>query len=115
MRVTNGNDISPTATLAGYVVAGGASSRFGSDKARAALNGQTMLARMCHLVDEVTGSVSVVAPPRRYAEFDVWVVEDLWSGQGPLGGIVTALTATAETYDGREWNLIIGCDMPFLT
>lgn len=74
-----------------------------------------MLARMCRLVDEAIGSVSVVAPPHRYAELDVRVVEDLWPGQGPLGGIITALRTTAETGGGCEWNLIVGCDMPFLT
>ena len=56
-----------------------------------------MLLRMCDLINDVKGSVRVVAPPRRYPEFDVWVVEDLWPGYGPLGGIITALTATAET------------------
>jgi molybdenum cofactor guanylyltransferase len=115
MSVTNGSKISPTAVIAGYVMAGGASERFGFDKARAELGGKTMLARMSALVEEVTGSVSVVAPARRYDQFDMWVVEDLWPGQGPLGGIITALTATAETDGGREWNLIVGCDMPFLT
>jgi molybdopterin-guanine dinucleotide biosynthesis protein A len=115
VSVTNGSNISPTAVLAGYVMAGGASTRFGFDKARAELCGNTLLARMCGLVQEVTGSVSVVAPPRRYGEFDVWLVEDLWPGHGPLGGIITALMATAETDGGRDWNLIVGCDMPFLT
>ena len=115
MTVTNGANISPTAIIAGYVLAGGASTRFGFDKARAEIGGQAMLTRMCTLIDDVTGSVSVVAAPGRYGEFGVWVVEDLWPGHGPLGGITTALVATAQTPGGREWNLIVGCDMPFLT
>src|SRR5258708_3342184 len=115
MTKTNGNNISPTSTLAGYVLAGGASSRFGFDKALAELGGKAMLTRMASLIEGATGSVRVVAPPRRYTEFDVWVVEDLWPGHGPLGGIITALIATAETDGGRDWNLIVGCDLPFLT
>jgi molybdenum cofactor guanylyltransferase len=115
VTVTKGSNISSTAVVAGYVLAGGASTRFGFDKARAEIGGEAMLARMCALVEHVTGSVSVVAPPGRYAEFGVWVVEDLWPGHGPLGGIITALMATAETDWGRDWNLIVGCDMPFLT
>jgi molybdopterin-guanine dinucleotide biosynthesis protein A len=115
VAVTNGNNIRPTAALAGYVLAGGGSRRFGFDKARAEIGGQAMLTRMCALVEDVAGSVSAVAAPGRYAEFGVWIVEDLWPGHGPLGGIITALMASAETNGGRDWNLIVGCDMPFLT
>jgi molybdopterin-guanine dinucleotide biosynthesis protein A len=115
VAVTNGANIIPIAIIAGYVLAGGGSTRFGFDKARAEIGGQAMLKRMCRLIDDVTGSASVVAAPGRYGEFDVRVVDDLWPGHGPLGGITTALMATAETNGGRDWNLIVGCDMPFLT
>jgi molybdopterin-guanine dinucleotide biosynthesis protein A len=101
--------------IAGYVMAGGASTRFGFDKARAELNGEPMLARMCTLVKGVTGSASIVAPSGRYAEFNVRVVEDRWPGQGPLGGIITALMDAHVKNHVPTWCLIIGCDMPFLT
>jgi molybdenum cofactor guanylyltransferase len=74
-----------------------------------------MLSRMCRLISDVTGSVAVVARPHGYSEFDVWITEDLWPGEGPLGGIITAMTATAESDGGRDWSLIVSCDMPFLT
>lgn len=99
----------------GYVMAGGASTRFGFDKARAELNGETMLARMCALLKDVTGSASVVASSGRYAEFGVRVVEDRWPGEGPLGGIITALMDAHTQNHQHTWCLIIGCDMPFLT
>jgi molybdenum cofactor guanylyltransferase len=99
----------------GYVMAGGASTRFGFDKARAELNGQTMLVRMCRLVRDVTGSVSVVAPFGRYAEFCERVVDDRWPGEGPLGGILTALMDANTRNHQHGWCLIVGCDMPFLT
>ena len=56
----------PKTCAAGYVMAGGASTRFGFDKARAELNGETMLGRMCALLKDATGSVGVVAPFGRY-------------------------------------------------
>jgi molybdopterin-guanine dinucleotide biosynthesis protein A len=116
MGMKTGSNISPTSSIAGYVMAGGKSKRFGQDKARVRLGGEMMLTRTCRLVNEVTGSVSVVADREsRYADSDLWVVEDRWPGDGPLGGILTALSATAETDDGRDWNLIVSCDMPFLT
>jgi molybdopterin-guanine dinucleotide biosynthesis protein A len=107
--------MSSTGALAGYVQAGGASSRFGSDKALAELGGQPMLLRMTALVASVAGSTSVVAPAGRYEGLGVNVVPDRWPGAGPLGGIVTALLHTAETAPDCPWNLIVGCDLPFLT
>ena len=96
-------------------MAGGASTRFGLDKARAVVNGETMLARMGALLKDVTGSVSVVAAPGRYTELGVRVVEDRWPGEGPLGGIITALMDARTRNHQHRWFLIVGCDMPFLT
>ncbi len=100
--------------VVGYVMAGGASTRFGFDKARAELNGQTMLTRMCGLLREVTGSVSVVSAFGRYAESGERIVDDHWPGEGPLGGIITALMDAHAQNHGHIWCLIVGCDMPFL-
>jgi len=97
-----------------YVLAGGASSRFGSDKALARLGGETVLSRMYTLIESVAGSASVVAAAGRYPDFRAVTVPDRWPGEGPLGGIIAALRATAEA-NGGEWNLIVSCDMPFLT
>ena len=116
MGETAACNISATSSVAGYVLAGGRSQRFGQDKARVRLGGEMMLTRACRLVREVSGSVRVVADREsRYADSDLWVVEDLWPGEGPLGGILTSLLATAETDSGRDWNLVVSCDMPFLT
>jgi molybdopterin-guanine dinucleotide biosynthesis protein A len=110
--VTRENPVHPP--IAGYVLAGGASSRFGSDKALARFGGETVLSRMCILMENVTGRVSVVAATSRYPELSTEVVPDRWPGEGPLGGIITALCATTET-NGGALNLIVSCDMPFLT
>jgi molybdenum cofactor guanylyltransferase len=101
--------------VAGYVMAGGASTRFGFDKARAELDGQTLLVRMCGLLRDVTGSVSVVAPLGRYADSGERMVEDHWPGEGPLGGIITALMDAHTRNHRHTWCLMVGCDMPFLT
>jgi molybdopterin-guanine dinucleotide biosynthesis protein A len=106
---------SAAAQLAGYVLAGGGSTRFGSDKALAGLDGQPMLLRMTALVEKVAGAACVVAPAERYAGLGVSIVPDRWPGAGPLGGIATALLHTAETLPGCEWNLVLGCDLPFLS
>lgn len=104
-----------TCVVAGYLQAGGASSRFGSDKALARFGGQTLLLRMCDLVRAAAGNTSIVAPADRYSNLPALLVEDRWPGEGPLGGIVSAMQATAENLPACNWNLILSCDMPFMT
>jgi molybdenum cofactor guanylyltransferase len=104
-------------------MAGGGSTRFGEDKARAVLGGQPMLTRMCELLATVTKSTHIVAPSGRYEFATAPVIEDRWPGEGPLGGIITALLHSHGIVGARhavpaaahDWNLILSCDMPFLT
>jgi molybdenum cofactor guanylyltransferase len=106
----------PQATpITAYIMAGGGSTRFGQDKACAALAGQPMLTRMCDLLSAVTASIYIVAPPSRYEFATAPVIPDRWPGEGPLGGIITALLYTSEQEPHTTWNLIISCDLPFLT
>ena len=101
--------------IAGYVLAGGRSTRFGRDKALVEFNGKPMLTHMMELLQSVTPQVKVVAAPEKYADFAADLVADRWPGEGPLGGIVTALEDAAKNAALCEWNLIVSCDMPFLT
>jgi molybdenum cofactor guanylyltransferase len=101
--------------IAGYVLAGGVSMRFGRDKALVEIGGKPMLARMLQLLRSVTRQAKIVAAPSKYAAFGAEVVEDQWPGEGPFGGIITALEDAAGSAARPEWNLIVSCDMPFLT
>jgi molybdenum cofactor guanylyltransferase len=103
------------AKIAGYVLAGGGSTRFGRDKALVEVGGRPMLERMVELLRRVTKEVKIVATLNKYAKFGVTMVEDRWPGEGPLGGIITALEDAARSPARPEWNLILSCDMPFLT
>jgi molybdenum cofactor guanylyltransferase len=101
--------------VAGYVLAGGGSTRFGRDKALVEVGGTPMLERMVELLRGVTRGAKIVATANKYETFGVAVVEDRWPGEGPLGGIITALEDAARSPARPEWNLILSCDMPFLT
>jgi molybdenum cofactor guanylyltransferase len=109
------NDVPQATRIAGYIMAGGGSTRFGQDKARAILAGRPMLTRLCELLLAVTTSVHIVAPLNRYDFAAAPVIPDRWPREGPLGGIITALCNTSEQEPHTTWNLIISCDMPFLT
>ena len=103
------------AGIAAYVLAGGGSTRFGRDKALVAFAGKPMLERMLELMRIVTEKISVVSSHGKYSNFGAEVLEDRWPGEGPLGGIVTALLHTQTNDPNCEWNFIVSCDMPFLT
>ena len=100
--------------VGGYVLAGGGSTRFGRDKALVEFAGKLMLARMIELMRNFAPDVRIVAARGKYADFETETVEDLWPGEGPLGGIVTALVNTKERETACEWSVIVSCDMPFL-
>jgi len=109
----------------GFVQAGGGSTRFGADKALVQLEGKTLLTRTVELVASVCGETKIVALPGKYVDPPAAILADQWPGQGPLGGILTALHYTNEqlgvsagTKDAegrpRNYALILSCDMPFL-
>jgi len=93
-----------------FILAGGASSRMGCDKALLPVGGVPMVIRMAQLLGSVAGQVTLIAPPGRFAELPLRVFADDQPGLGPLGGIATALRLSR-----AEWNLVTGCDLPFLT
>jgi molybdenum cofactor guanylyltransferase len=103
------------AEAAGYILAGGGSRRFGRDKALVEVGGLPMLRRMIGLLQSVAKNVKVVGAREKYAQFEKEIVSDGWPGEGPLGGIITALQDSALEAERSEWNLIVSCDMPFLT
>jgi molybdopterin-guanine dinucleotide biosynthesis protein A len=74
-----------------------------------------MLVRMYELLRGISKEVTVVAAPEKYAALGLQIVADRWPGEGPLGGIITALRTTEAKDTACEWNIISSCDMPFLT
>lgn len=82
----------------------------GRDKALLQLEDTPMVVRTGRLAEPHVASVTVVGPPERYAPLGLSVLPDRWPGVGPLGGITTALSASS-----TDWNLILSCDMPYMT
>src|ERR1700723_3228676 len=98
------------ASIAGFILAGGQSSRMGVDKELLEIAGAPMIVRTARLVEAAVGTPAVVVgTPEKYQRLALRALADDWPGCGPLGGIATALRAS-----GAEWNLIVACDLPYL-
>ena len=100
-------DGSPDVTA--FILAGGKSTRMGTDKALVALDGRTLLARALDLARLVAPDVRIVGDSAKFATFAP-VVEDVFRDCGPLGGIHAALRASS-----TELNLILAVDVPFVS
>src|SRR5579864_9177416 len=94
--------------ISAFILAGGKSSRMGTDKAFLDWAGRPLLAHMVELAKSVTAEVRIVGDPSRFAALAP-VVEDIFPGCGPLSGIHAALMSS-----DSELNLILGVDLPFL-
>ncbi len=91
-----------------FILAGGKSSRMGTDKALIEFDGETLLARALQKAKTVAGRVCIVGSREKFELFGP-VIEDIYPGCGPLGGIHAALQGST-----TELNLVLAVDMPYL-
>ena len=91
--------------ILGCVLAGGQSTRFGSDKALAELDGHTLLARA---VDLLSGWCELVVVVGREDAPALTLPDWPRAGMGPLGGLAAALHLAED--EGYEAVLSIGVD-----
>lgn len=92
-----------------FVLAGGRSSRMGSDKALLPIGGMNLLQIAVAKAREVSPRTVIVGSRERYAQYGD-VIDDIIPGCGPLSGIHAALSTTRS-----ELNLILSVDMPLIS
>ena len=107
--------------IAGFILAGGASSRMGRDKGLLEIGGEPLVLRTARVVTSLLGKVIVIGGSREYEGLGLITIPDeplasVGSAQapsrkheGPLAGILTALHASS-----KRWNLILACDLPYM-
>jgi FdhD protein/molybdopterin-guanine dinucleotide biosynthesis protein A len=95
---------------AGVLLAGGKSSRFGSNKALAFFQGKPLISHAAELFSRLFSETLLVTNnPETYAFLGWPMTGDIFVGSGPLAGIHAALNKVASPQI-----LVIGCDMPLI-
>lgn len=95
--------------FSGAVLTGGASRRMGQDKALLPVGGRALVTVAAAALREA-GAVEVLAvggDAAALADLGLRTVADRFPGQGPLGGILTALAAATE-----DVVVVLACDLP---
>ena len=95
-----------------YILIGGASRRFGCDKATFEFEGETLAGRAVRLVETalVGSTATFVAAGKN--QFDTLnnrrTISDAIPGLGAFGAVSTALA-----HASAEWTFVLACDLPF--
>lgn len=105
-RVSETDAASPDAV--GFVLAGGRSSRMGSDKSLAPLAGRPLLSYALATLRQAGLTASIAGARSPLGSFAP-VVEDSEEGRGPLGGICAALASTS-----AKTAVFVSVDLPLL-
>jgi len=101
---THTNDRS---AIPAYILAGGKSRRFGSDKARATLHDRPLILTLSDRLVALGFAVTVIGTrDDQYADLGLDTIGDIEPDQGPIGGLRTALT-----HRKAGWILLCSCDM----
>lgn len=95
--------------ITAILLAGGKSSRMGTDKGIVEVNGVKMIESIILAVKPVVNEIIIIANNDHYDYLGYSVYNDLIKESGPLAGIYTGLF-----YSNTETNLVISCDVPFV-
>jgi|GEM_PF-2617094 len=99
-----------THTLSAYVLAGGNSRHYGTDKGLYQYQGQALIKYPLTLLSETTSLVSIVAKDdKEFQWLGYPVIKDMVDQQTPLVGILSGLLNST-----TDWNYFQACDMPFM-
>ncbi len=96
--------------ITGIILAGGKSSRFGSNKAFAQFNGMPLIERVTGVLGRIFRNLMIITnSPLEYSYLKLPLYQDIIKNLGPVGGIYTGLDALDD-----DWAFFCACDMPFI-
>jgi len=74
------------------------------------VDGEKIMERIIKAMKPVADEIMIISNGNNYDNLGCKVYADIIKDCGPMGGIHTALS-----FSGTEKNLVVSCDMPFLT
>ncbi|MCM3764094.1 molybdenum cofactor guanylyltransferase [Neobacillus niacini] len=96
---------------AAILLSGGKSSRMGTNKALLKINEKTNIERIRDILAEhFAETILVTNDPAAYQFLGVKMASDHYPGMGPLAGLHAGLEASS-----HEVNVLVACDMPFVS
>ncbi|WP_423128218.1 molybdenum cofactor guanylyltransferase [Gaoshiqia sp. Z1-71] len=96
--------------ITGIILAGGKSSRMGTDKALISFNGKKLIEYSISVMREICQHILISANNPGYRDFGYPVVFDHFVEIGPLAGLEAGLR-----HSKSRINLVVPCDTPFLS
>lgn len=95
--------------ISGFILAGGKSSRMGTDKALLVFQEEPLLKHMIKLIEPFCDNIAISGQNSDYSFFFVEMIPDLYSDCGPIAGIYSSLYHSV-----TNWNLLVSVDVPFV-
>ncbi len=99
-----------TTPMTGIILAGGKSSRMGTDKGLLTFKNLPLVQYCINALTPFAATIMIITANKAYDKFNVPCYADLYPDAGPLGGIHTGLH-----YSTTEANFVLSCDTPFIT
>lgn len=96
--------------ICGIILAGGKSSRMGTDKTFLKYNNKSFIDTAIDLLSPFCSELLISSNPKNHLHIKYRIIEDEYKDCGPIGGIFSCLKASL-----KESNLIIPVDMPYIT
>jgi molybdopterin-guanine dinucleotide biosynthesis protein A len=96
--------------ITGIILAGGKSTRMGTDKGFLKLNKNPFVQYSIEALKPLVSNIIIVSNNPDYDVFGVERIEDIIENSGPVAGIYSGLEASL-----TEYNLILSCDIPLIT
>jgi molybdopterin-guanine dinucleotide biosynthesis protein A len=94
----------------GIILAGGKSSRMGTEKGLVLYKGKPLISYALDVLNQLCDEILISANNKSYDHMGYKVIPDSYPGIGPMGGIHSCLLESK-----NRINLVISCDMPFIT
>jgi molybdopterin-guanine dinucleotide biosynthesis protein A len=96
--------------ITAIILAGGKSTRMKNEKGLILFGKKTLVEHVIESLKKITNNIIIITQNPGYEKFGYPCYADLFQDKGALGGIYSGLT-----YSTTQKNLVVGCDMPFLS